>query len=95
MSYVLSLQNVYPFRDIFTIIENRLIFYSKLNFGDTNSYYRRKWYVSACRSGKKVIPRTNNYSKSDSGKGSITGYLGTGHYLRGRGGGYKMGKSRF
>ena len=70
MSYVLSLQNMYPFRDIFTIIKKRLIFYSKLNFGDTNSCYRRKWNISACRSGKKVIARTNNYIKSDSGKGS-------------------------
>ena len=75
MSYVLSLQNVYPFRDIFTIIEKQLIFYSKLNSGDTNSCYRRKWYVSTCRSGKKVIAKTNNYSESDSGKGSYHGLI--------------------
>ena len=73
MSHVLSLQNMSPSRDIFTIITKRLIFYSKLNFGDTNSCYRRKWNVSARRSGKKVIARTNNYSKSDSGKGSNAG----------------------
>ena len=42
-----------------------------LNFGDTNRCYRRKCNVSACRSGKNVIARTNNYSKSDSGKGSM------------------------
>ena len=34
-SYVL--QNMYPFRDIFTIIEKRQFFYSMLNFGNTNS----------------------------------------------------------
>ena len=55
MSHVLSLQNMYPSRDIFTIITKRLIFYSKLNFGDTNSCYRRKWNVSARRSGKKLL----------------------------------------
>ena len=71
MSHMLSLQNMYPFRDIFTIRKKRLIFYSMLNFGDTNSCYRRKCNVSACMSGKKVIARTNNYSKSDSGKGSM------------------------
>ena len=75
MSYVLSLQNIYPFRDIFTIIEKHQFFYSKLNFGVTNSCYRIKWNVSACRSGKKVIARTNNYSKRDSGKGSLTSFL--------------------
>ena len=47
------------------------IFYSKLNSGATNSCYHRKRHVSACRSGKKVIARTNNYSKSNSGKGSL------------------------
>ena len=31
MSHMLSLQNMYPFRDIFTIIEKRLILYSMLN----------------------------------------------------------------
>ena len=35
MSYMLSLQIMYPFRDIFTIIKKRLIFCSMLNFGDT------------------------------------------------------------
>ena len=73
MAYVLSLQNMYPFRDIFTIIKKRLIFYSMLNFGDTNSCYRRKRNVSACRPGKKVMARANNYSNSDSGKSSICG----------------------
>ena len=66
MSYMLSLQNMYPFRDIFTIIKKRLIFYSKLNFGCTNSYYLKKLNVSARRSGKKVIAWTYIYSKSDS-----------------------------
>ena len=37
MSYVLSLQNMYPFRDIFTIVEKRQFLYSMLNFGDTKS----------------------------------------------------------
>ena len=62
---------MYPLRDIFTIIKKRLIFYSMLNFGDTNSCYHRKLNVSACWSGKKDIARTNNYSKSDSGKDSM------------------------
>ena len=42
MSYVLSLQNMYPFRDIFTIIEKRQILYSMLNFGDTKSPFQRQ-----------------------------------------------------
>ena len=70
MSYMLSLQNMYLSRDIFTIIKKRLNYYSKLNFRDSSICYRRKGNVSARKSGKKVIARTNNYSKSDSGKGS-------------------------
>ena len=37
-----SLQNMYPFRVIFTIIEQQQMYYSKLNLGNTNSCYRRK-----------------------------------------------------
>ena len=41
-SYVIIAKYV-SFRDIFTIIKKkRLFFYSKLNFGDTNSFDRRK-----------------------------------------------------
>ena len=42
-SYVLYviIAKYVPFRDIFTMIKKRLL-YSKLNFGDTNSCYRRK-----------------------------------------------------
>ena len=69
-SYVLYviIAKYVPFQRHFC--ENTM-FYSKLNFGDTNSCYHRKRHVSACRSGKKVISRTNNYSKSNSGKGSL------------------------
>ena len=59
MSYMLSLQNMYHF---FTIIK-------KANFVKYVEYHRKR-NVSACQSGKKVIAMTNNYSKSDSGKGS-------------------------
>ena len=45
MSYVLSLQNMYAFRDIFTIIKKRLIFYSKLNFGDTKSPFHSQLMI--------------------------------------------------
>ena len=61
---------MYPFRDIFTMIEKRQFFYSKLNFGDTNSCYIESEMSLHAGQVKKVIVRTNNYSKTDSGKGS-------------------------
>ena len=61
-----------PFQRHFYDNKKRLFFHSMLNFGDTNSCYRKKRNVSACRSGKKGIVRTNRYSKSDSEKGSMS-----------------------
>ena len=48
---------MYPFRDNFTIIKKGYFFNSMLNLGNTNSCYRRKGNVSACRSGKNKLLR--------------------------------------
>ena len=54
-SYVLCviIAKYVPIQRIFYDNKKRLICYRKLNFVDTNSCYRRKRNVSACRSGKK------------------------------------------
>ena len=69
---------MYSSKDIFKIIQKRLSFYSKLNFGDSSSCYRGKGNVSARRSGNKIIARTSNYHKSDSGR--ALGLRGTWSY---------------
>ena len=60
-----------PVRDIFTIIKKRLFFHSMLNFGaiPTVAIVEGEMSLHAGQA-KKVIARTNNYSKRDSGKGS-------------------------
>ena len=73
MSYMLSLQNMYPFRDNLRYFKRCIFFIVKLNFGDSNSCYcmwKLKCLCTQVR--KKDIAMTNrpNYHKSYSGKGS-------------------------
>ena len=68
MSHMLSLQNMYPFRDIFMIIKKRLSFYSKLILAiPTFALIESEMSLHAGQE-KNVIARTNNYSKSVSGR---------------------------